>query len=331
MDKKNLAKLSRDLYFNKNLVYNNVSGNDAMRKIIFSALGVEEGTRGRDLYTAWQGNRHLVYAIIDNTIDAVLPTLVKDQFNSLADFQNIQVGDEQHFRVKNKDLFRVGVIASGTQDLRRQTLHDHKFKVDTDWYGIATYVEFEQFLAGNVDWTDYVNRCAESLSTFIGEKIYNAFALSYDGVRAKHKHTGTFDLDKLIDLSRHVKAASGGKQVDVYGTTTALSQIVDGLDKSEAMKDEINKVGYLSTIRGLNLIAFPDAYKAGTEDFIVSDSSLLLIPGGEKIVSVVLEGETFTVDGESTDNTGLQMDFNTRKKFGAQVNQASIYGFYKLA
>lgn len=327
----NLAKLSRDLYDNKNLVYNEVSGNEAMRKLMFEALGVPVGTRGRELKTAWDMNKPKVYAIIDTAVDAVLPVIVKNQFDSLADFQTIQIGDEQRFTIKNTDLFRVATIASGTQDLRRQVLHGRNYKVETDWYGIATYVEFEQFLAGNVDWTDYINRCAESLANFLGEKIYSAFATSYDGVRAARKHTGTFDIDKLVELSRHVKAASGGKQVDVYGTTTALSQIVDGLDKSDAMKDEINRVGYLGNARGLRLIAFPDAYKAGTEEFIVDDKALLLIPGGEKIVSVVLEGETYTTDGESADNSGLQMDFNTRKKLGAQVNQASVYGFYKLA
>lgn len=328
---KNLAKLSRDLYYNKALVYNEVSGNDAMRKIFFEALGVPEGTKGRDLKTAWDMNKPKVFQIIDVAVDAVMPTIIKDQFNSLANFQNIAIGDEQRFTVKNTDLFRVATIASGTQDLRRQTLHGRNFKVETDWYGIATYVEFEQFLAGNVDWSDYISRVSESFANFIGEKIYKAFANSYDGVRAARKATGTFSLEKLIELSRHVKAASGGKQVQVYGTTTALSQIVTGLDKSDAMKDQINQTGYLTTVRGLDLIAFPDAYKAGTEEFIVDDKALLLIPGGEKIVSVVLEGDTVTNEVQSQENTGLQMEFNTLKKFGAQVNQASVYGFYKLS
>lgn len=326
-----LAKLSKDLYYNKQMVYNEVSGNDAMRKLMFEALGVPVGTKGRELFTAWQERKHRVYQIIDVAVDAILPTIIKDQFNSLAEFQNIQIGDEQNFKVKNKDLFRVATVAAGTQDLRRQVLHGSNYKVETDWYGIATYVEFEQFLAGNVDWNEYIDRTAESLSAFIGEKIYTAFATSYDGVRAVRKHTGTFSEDKLIELSRHVKAAAAVQRVQVFGTQTALRQVTKDLNLSDAMKDELNKVGYLGNVAGLELFAFPDAYKAGKEEFIVDDKALLIIPAGEKIVDVVLEGDTITNDGESTNNTGLQMDFNTLKKLGVQVKQSGIYGFYKLA
>lgn len=326
-----LAQLSRDLYKNRSLVYNDVSGNDAMRKLFYEALGVPVGTKSRELKTAWDMNKPRVFQIIDVAVDAVLPTVIKDQFDSLADFQNVAIGDEQRFTVKNTDLFRVATVAAGTQNLRRQALHGHNFKVETDWYGIKTYTEFEQFLAGNVDWTEYINRVAESFAAFIGERIYFAFANSYDGVRAARKHTGTFELDKLVDVSRHIRAASGGQQVAVYGSLSALGKITDGIDKSDRMKDEFQQVGYIKTVRGLDLIALPDAYKAGKEEFVVDDKSLLIIPSNEKIVQVVLEGDTYTNEAEASVNTGLQMEFTTLKKFGAQVNQASIYGFYKLS
>lgn len=329
--KNELAKLSRDLYFNKALVYNETSGNEAMRKLMFEALGVPVGTKGRDLVTAWKMNSPKVFQIIDVAVDAILPTVVKEQFDSLADFQNIGIGDEQNFNVKNTDLFRVATVAAGTQDLRRQVLHGRKYKVETDWYGIATYTEFEQFLAGNTDWADYINRVAESLANYIGEKIYFAFALSYDGVRANLKTTGTFDIDKLINLSRHVKASSGADRVAVYGTQTALRQIGASAQLSDGMKDEMNKVGYLSTVSGLDLIAFPDAYKSGKEEFIVDDKALLVIPSSEKIVDVVLEGDSITDEQDQLSNTALEMNFLTLKKLGVQVKQSSKYGFYKLA
>lgn len=330
MDKE-LAKLSRDLYYNKNLVYNEVSGNDAMRNLMFEALGVPVGTKGRDLKTAWDMNKPKVFQIIDVAVDAILPTIVKNQFDSLADFQNIQIGDVQRFTVKNHDLFRVATIASGTQDLRRQVLHNKNYTVQTDWYGIETYTEFEQFLAGNVDWADYINRVAESFANFIGEKIYKSFALSYDGVRANLKATGTFDIDTLINIARHVRATAGTDRVAVYGTTTALRQIGVGANMSDGMKDQMNKVGYLSTVSGLDLIAFPDAYKSGKQEFIVDEKALLVIPSNEKIVDVVTEGDSITNETEAVQHNALEMNFLTMKKLGIQVKQSSVYGFYKLS
>ena len=48
-----LAKLSQDLYFNKNMVFNNVSGDEAMRNLINEKLGQPAGTKRID-YFAWE-------------------------------------------------------------------------------------------------------------------------------------------------------------------------------------------------------------------------------------------------------------------------------------
>lgn len=328
-----LKRLSRDLYENRSMMYNDASGQDAMRNLMYEKLGVPTGTTGRELYTAFKKNKYDVYAIIDVAVDAVLPVILRNQFDSLANFHNIAIGDELSFQNKDNSLFRVALIAAGTKDQRRQNQLGGSYKVETDWYAAATYVEFEQFLSGQVDWNDYVNKVAESFANFIGERIYDTIASSYDGIRSSHRHigAGTVDLEKLVDLARHVKTASGGKTVTVYGTVAGLSQVAPEVSMlSDGMKDTLNKTGYLGTIRGLNLVAFPDAYRAGTEEFIVDDNALLLIPSAEKIVDVVLEGDTLTSDGESGDNTGMQLDFNTRKRLGIGVRQASIYGMYKI-
>lgn len=327
----NLAKLSQDLYFNKDLKFNEVSGNDAMRKLIFEALDVPVGTKGRALKTAWDMRKAKVFEIIDVAIDAIVPVIVKNQFDNLAEVRNVAFGDVGRFTVKNRDLFKVGTVAAGSKDLRRQRLVNEVYTIETDKVGLKTYVEFDEFLSGTIDWTHYVNTVAESLAVYTGEKIYDAFATSYDGVRATLKATGTFELETLTNLARHVRAASGGQNVAVYGTVSALGKIADGLNLSDGMKDKLNETGYLATVRGMEFYAFPDAYKAGTEEFIVDEKALLIIPNGERIVDVVLEGETYTEEKDNESNTSMQKDFLTMKQLGVQVKQASVYGFYKLA
>lgn len=330
LDKQNLAKLSVALYENKNFTYNDISGEDAMRNIMFDALGVEPGTTGMALKRAYDINKSKMFEVIDVAVDALLPKLVKNEFDGLANFINTNIGDVPRFQNKNTELFRVARIASGTQDIRRQTGLASSYTIPTEWYGAATYVEFEQFLTGQVNWTEFVQRIAESFSNFIGERIYTSFAESYDAVRTELKSTGTFDLDTLLGLVRKVKAVAGGKEVSVYGSPAALAKIVKDLDMSSNMRDEFNKLGLLSVVQGMKLMALPEAYKAGTNEFLVSDDALVIIPSGEKIVDVVMEGQTYTYETASADNSGLQMDFKTTKKLGIQVRQAAVYGFYKL-
>lgn len=330
--KKDLTKLAKDLYENKALVYNQKSGQDAMRDIMRTALGVKEDASTRELYDAYQQNKLKLFQIIDIAIDATTPVILRGKFDSLANFHNVAMGDVPRFTRKNKELFRVSRIAAGTQDLRRQMTLGSSYTVETDWYGASVYTELEQFLVGQIDWQEYINRVAESFAEFIGAKIYEAFAQSYDSLRATRKATGTLELATLQELARRIKAVSGSQQVSVYGTITALSKIsaLVATQASGAMLDEYNRTGFLGTVGGLNLVALPEAINPETEEFIVSDDDLFIIPTGEKIVDVVMEGDSLTKEIDALDDNGLQMTFRSMRKLGINVNQAAKYAHFKI-
>lgn len=323
-----LRQLSIDLYNNKNMMYNETSGDQAMRNMIAEAMGQE--STGAVNYYAWEENKNKVFQILSVAIDAVLPTILTNQFDTLADVRSVATGDKPKFDIEDNSLLRVGMVAAGTQDLQRQELLGSSFTVDTDWYGAAVYAEFERFLAGEINWQSYIDRVALSFSNKMQHQIYDAFTQSYDGLRATRKVSGTYDEDKLVDLAELVSVASGGKSVAVYGTRSALRTISRGADLSSSMKDEMNKVGYLGTVGGLDLIAIPQAFKAGKEEFALDNKSLLVLPQGEKIVSVVLEGQSIVTDKDPLTNNSLQKEFLTLKKYGLQVAQASVYGMYKI-
>lgn len=325
-----LKKLSVDLYHNKNLMFNETSGDQAMRNIISEALGQPEGQKEIDFYT-WQENKNKVFQILSIAIDAVLPTILTNQLDSLADVRNVNIGDKPLFKIEDSSLLRVGLVASGTQDLQRQQLSGSDFTVATDWYGAAVYAEFERFLAGEINWQSLIDRVALSFSNKMQTQIYDAFVQSYDALRSTRRVGGTYEEDKLVDLAEIISASAGGKEVAVYGTRSALRKVSKGAVASDGMKDEVNRVGYLGTVGGLKLIAIPQAFKAGKEEFALDNNTLLVLPQGEKIVSVVIEGQSIISDTDPLTNTALQKDFLTLKKYGVQVAQLSVYGMYKMA
>lgn len=102
-----LAKLSQDLYFNKNMMFNNVSGDEAMRNLINEKLGQPAGTKRID-YFAWEDNKNKVFQLLSIAVDAVLPVAIKNQFDSLADVRTVQHGDKPIFDIQDPSLFRVG-------------------------------------------------------------------------------------------------------------------------------------------------------------------------------------------------------------------------------
>lgn len=323
-----LKQLAVDMYHGRAKSFNDVSAEDAFRNMINEKLGIEKGEK-MDFY-AWNRGKDEIFQILSVAIDAVVPTALTNQFDHLADIRQVALGDKPHFTIEDNSLFHVSMIASGTQDLQRQELRGGSFTVDTDWVGVAAYTEFEKLMAGQINWKTYVDRVAASLADHISKRTYEAFANSYDSLRAVRKVEGTYDEDKLVQVAQHIQTASGGKQVEVYGTLAGLRKVTRGTDKSSAMKDRANQVGYLDTVAGLDLIAIPNGYKAGTEEFAIDDNTLIILPKGEKIVSIVLEGQAIVLDTDGTTRTDMQPEFKTMKKLGIRVAALSVYGMYKL-
>lgn len=319
-----LQRLALDVYQGKNVMFNEVSGEQAIRNMIIEAVG------GEFNYKNFRENKYRVFAIIEEALDVTLGVVITNQFDNLADVRNVATGEKLSFRVEDNSLFRVARIASGTNDLRRQKLLNKRFSVDTDWYGVKIYAELEMFVAGLVDFASMVNRVALSFANFMGTRIYEAIAKSYSALNATYGVAGTYNEDALFDMIQHVEAKAGKKAV-VMGTKKALRNVSKDLLLSDGMKDQLNKVGYIGTFAGTDLILLPQAHRVGTDEFMVDDKMLLVVPQGEKIVKVVVEGDALMVEtADAGARNDQQMEYMLQKKFGVAVMQSAVYGIYRM-
>jgi hypothetical protein len=319
-----LQRLALDVYQGKNVMFNEVSGEDAIRNMIVEAVG------GEFNYKNFRENKYRVFSIIEEALDVTLGVVITNQFDNLAEVRNVATGEQLSFRVEDNSLFRVARIAGGTNDLRRQKLLNKRFTVDTDYFGVKIYAELEMFVAGLVDFAGMVNRVALSFANDMGTRIYEAIAQSYSALNATYGVTGTLSDDALFDMVQHVEAKSGKKAV-IFGTKKALRKVSSTLNLSDGMKDTMNKVGYIDTVAGTDLFLLPQAHKVGTDEFMVDDNMLLVIPQNEKIVKIVTEGEALMVEtADAGARNDQQMEYMLQKKFGLAVMQSAIYGIYKI-
>lgn len=321
-----LKKLARDLYFNRNLEFDGVSGQDALRNAIKEALGGKY-----DVYS-WQKHKYDVFEIISVAVDAVLPTLLTNQFDNIADIRTVALGDKPLFEVNDPRAIRVGRVAAGANDMRRQTITGKSFTIETEWFGAAVYAEFDQFMAGDIDWNALVDRVATGFQAYIQQTISEALTASYTLLGAKDKIEGKATIDSLVQLAQRIQVKSG-RPVALYGTKAALSKVAElaGVPYfSGDMKNELNNNGYLGTVRGLKLVEIPQAFKVNTDEFALDDTKVLILPEGEKIVGVVMEGDSRTIEPENTTRNDLQMGFETQEKLGVSVLQLKVYGMANL-
>lgn len=321
-----LARLSLDVYNGKNVMFNEVSGEDALRNAINEACG------GEFNYKTFRSNKYDVFTIIEETLDDTLGVVITNQFDNLAEVKNVAVGEKPVFRVNDPSLFRIARIAGGTNDLRRQKILNRKFEVDTDYFGAKLYAEMEMFVAGMIPWTEMVNRLTLSFANDLGIRIYEAIANSYTALNAVYGVTGTYNEDKLFDMVQHVEAKSGGRKAVVMGTKKALRKVSKELMMSEGMKEKFNNVGYIGNVGGTDLVLLPQAHKVGTDEFFVDDNMLLVVPQSEKLVKIVVEGDTQMIEiADAGTRNDQQMEYQIQKKFGVGVMQSAIYGIYKLS
>lgn len=306
-------------------MFNEVAGEDAIRNAINLACG------GEFNYRNFRENKYKVFTIIEELVDTTLGVVITNQFDGLAEVKNVAIGERPAFRVEDPSLFRIARIAGGTNDLRRQKLLNGKFEVDTDWFGAKIYAELEMFIAGLVPWNEFVNRITLSFANDLGKRIYEAVANSYTALNAVYGVTGTYNEDKLFDMVQHIEARSGGKKAVVMGTKKALRKVSKDLVMSDNMKEKFNQIGYIGTVGGVDLVVLPQAHKVGTDEFYVDDNMLLVIPQGEKLVKVVVEGQTQMIEvADAGTRNDQQMEYLVQKKFGVGVMQSAIYGIYKI-
>ncbi|PEA25799.1 hypothetical protein CN984_12365 [Bacillus cereus] len=320
-----LQRLALDVYNGKQVMFNEVKGEEAIRNAINVACG------GEFNYKNFRENKYKVFSIIEEVLDVTLGVVITNQFDSLAEVKNVAIGERPAFRVDDNSLFRIARIAGGTNDLRRQKILNRRFEVETDYFGAKIYAELEQFQAGMVDFTGWVNRLSLSFAHDLGTQIYKAIASSYSALNSTYGVTGTYSEDELFEMIEHVEAKSGKKAV-VMGTRKALRKVSKSINMSDSMKDAINRVGYVGEVGGTSLMLLPQAHKIGTDEFFVDDNMLLVLPSNEKLVKVVVEGEATMIEtADAGERNDQQMEYQIQKKMGVGVMQSAIYGIYKIS
>ena len=102
---------------NKVEKYSTTEANDVLRNAIFEAMGTNEW----DIY-AFQENKYRVFKILSETITIAIAQKTIDKYRNWVEIKDVALGDIAEFKVMNGDLFKVGYVADGTNQLRRQRL-----------------------------------------------------------------------------------------------------------------------------------------------------------------------------------------------------------------
>lgn len=280
-------------------------------------------------YSLYRENKNTIFALIEETIDEILPKKVMEQYSMFAEVRTFAQGDRPIFNKKEgrrrakQFVTRVGL--AGIYEVFK--LDKSSFEVPTSAFGGAAQIGFEEFLDGKVDFAEVTEIIMEGLDEVVYEEIAKALIGGISQLPQANKvtHAG-FDeakMDKLIAVAR----AYG--EPAIYCTYELAAKILPVSDwVSSEMKNERNAQGYISQYKGNRIVVLPQSFTDETNATKVIDPSYAwIIPtgGNDKPVKIAFEGQTIVDEYTNYDRS---REIQVYKKLGVvalMTNNICVY------
>jgi hypothetical protein len=269
--------------------------------------------------------------IVSNLIEAILPDTVIDSIGMYSEVRNVGWGESELFDITPRDLFPVskaGKLGMRTAEMHKQ--YNGQVSLLPEMRQLSVAVSMYRVLAGLESLATFSMKAMRSIETEMAKDAYTVFAAAMLALSATAttglRVTGYTQKD-LVQLAQKVSAFSGGAKPIVLGTKVALSQILpDDANYRYQVSDPAVTVGYIRTISGIDTMEL-NQFADWTNPFatLVADDKLYIIaPGTDKLVKVVLGGNTLTNVENSFDNSNLNSDFTVWKAFKSAVVTSAI-------
>lgn len=286
-------------------------------------------------------NRYDIYDIIIETADEIVPNKVISALGRFAEVQVVGQGDKAIFKKgigKNrakKFLTQVGL--SGVYETFR--LDKETFEVPAYAVGGGATIDFERFLDGAENMADLMDIITEGLTDAVFGEVQKALkaAVAATGRPAANLVSqNSFDAEKMMSLISVVRAYGQSAVIfappEFVGAMGADAIVPVGNSYQGVYSpkdiDAIHDTGYVNLFRGTPIVQIPQSFidENNEKTWIDPQLAYVLPTGGEKVVKVVLEGQTQINDFKNRDNS---MEIYAYKKMGAAILTHYNWGIYQ--
>ena len=270
-------------------------------------------------YSLYRENKNTIFALMEETIDDVLPKKVLEQYGQFAEIKTFGQGDRPVFtqrittaakRRAKQFVTKVGL--AGIYEVFK--LDGKSYEVPTSAFGGAAQIGFEEFLDGRVDFADVLNIVMEGLDECVYLEIERALKAAVVNLQEANKHSE--DAFNETEMDRLIAVADSYGQSTIYCTYEFAATMVPSEGWiSDAMKDHLWNNGYFASYKGHRVVVLPQSYEDETNMVKVIDPSYAwIIPtGAEKPVKVAFEGQAVVREYENRD---LSREIQIYKKLG---------------
>lgn len=315
--------------------------NDKIVEIFRNIIGCDEKSTKAEIRRGIRRNQNLIFDLIEVVIDDALISGWQENpfFREFVEVRNLALRDKNEFYVPDDSVLSVMKVSGNHHDLLRQRLGAGKtFSVETSWYGIKVYAEFERLLTGLEDFSTLVGKITEAFDRYVNQALYETLIGIGTTLGSQwYKASAINDTTKetLRTLVMDVSMATGSEVV-IMGTYAALSKVYDLTNVSWAsgdMKNEKYTTGRFGYWEGIRLVELKQGFKLNdTTQYLIANDVLFIMPVGiEPMIKLVYEGDTQTYQVQDA-GTHMDMtyDYEVQTKMGIGVITNQKFGYWKI-
>jgi hypothetical protein len=279
-------------------------------------------------YSLYRENKNLIFSIIEETLDDVLPKKVEEQYNQFAEVKTFKQGDKPIFRRKlntrqRAKQFVTRVGHASMYEVFKLGAAEEAFEVRTSAIGGAAQIGFEEFLDGRVDFAEVTAIIMEGMDELIYKEIGAALKASINQLPPANRVAAAgFD---EASFDRLLTVASAYGEPTIYCTYEFAVNMIpqEAWRYTESMKDELWRTGRLASYKGKKVIILEQGFEDGTNEKKVIDPGYAwIIPTGAdgKPVKVAFEGNTIV---DEYNNYDRSREIQVYKKVGVVCMMAN--------
>lgn len=326
LDKK-VRDLAINVALNKPTAEFSTSDLQEALRVEMAKLVTEDGVIN---YYKWEENKKVVFEIMSEMMDIVLPAKMTTMLMNFADVKTFNHGDRPRFTLTkgkaNVKRFVTKVATAGIYE--RVRLDRTYFDVETYAHGGAVYQTLEGFLSNRENITDVLDILLQGIE----ENIYADFVTALKGTLASlpaaNKHSASTFVE--ADFNRILNT------VRAYGTPTvfcspefAATIVPSAGFIGDAERADMRAQGFIGRYMGADIVILPQSFTDETNTVKTVDPQFAYImPSGatEKPIKIAFEGATII---RQADNADWSVEVQAFKKVGITVVHTNFYGIYK--
>ena len=307
----------------------------------YSASDVNETLRAElkafNNYSYYRANKNVLFQLIEEIANVVVPKKVIAQFGSFAEVQSVNIGEKIVFKQRTGVARgkRFVTVAGEYGTYRTFNIDSRDITMSPRVHAGAAILEIGDFLAGRVDMSELMDIILEGLSDSIYTEVQGALQAAINAEDRPTANKAVEDGFEAAAFDRIINTvAAYGDSVTIYCTRAFATRLYNApgwtSTPTSSLRDleDIREMGYVGRYKGSNVVLLEQSFvdETNTEKTISDQYAYIMPAGKEKPVKIGIEGGTLIDEVRLADGS---MEISAQHMFDVAVVANNYWGIYQ--